>query len=79
VAEYFLRTQQARYDNLRAVTDHHADLGALRKGLAREEAARTLWVLASPDVRQMVLTWAGWSPEQYQAWLGRTLAAALLR
>jgi TetR/AcrR family transcriptional regulator of autoinduction and epiphytic fitness len=78
VAELFARAQQNRYTNLKAVTDHLADLGALRDGLTREDAARTLWVLASPDVRHMLATHAGWSAERYRAWLEQTLAAAFL-
>jgi AcrR family transcriptional regulator len=79
VAELFARAQQSRYRNLKAVTDHLADLGALRGGLNREDAARTLWVLASPDVRHMLSMHAGWSAEQYCHWLEQTLAAAFLR
>lgn len=78
VAELFARAQGNRYSNFEAVAARLAELGALRQGLTIEHAARTLWVLASPDVRQMLATYAGWPAEQYKAWLESVLTGALL-
>lgn len=78
VAELFARAQHSRYSNLEAVAARLADLGALRHGLTIERAARTIWAIASPEVRQMLATYGGWSPERYEDWLGDVLAAALL-
>ena len=77
-AELFARVQKNRYANLEAVAARLSERGPLRQNLTVEEAARTIWVLASPEVRQMLVTQAGWSSERYQAWLGETLAAAIL-
>ena len=47
-------------------------------GLSPDDAARTIWAVASPEVRQMLVTFAGWSVKRYRAWLEQTLVAALL-
>lgn len=78
VAELYARAQANRFRNLEAVAKKLAEQGALRAGLSIEDAGRTIWVLASPDTRQMLRAHAGWSAERYQAWLTTTLAAALL-
>lgn len=78
VAALYARAQQSRYKNLEVMVRKLAERGPLRRGLSVEDAARTAWVLASPETRQALSTHASWSPERYQAWLADTLAAALL-
>lgn len=78
VAELLARMQSYRFSNFETVPAKLVELGALRPGLSVEDAARTIWALASPEVRQMLLTFAGWSAERYRAWLEETLAAVLL-
>jgi AcrR family transcriptional regulator len=79
VAELLARTQAGRLSNVGAVPARLAELGALRPELSVEHASRTIWVLASPEVRQMLETFAGWSPDRFRAWLLETLSALLLR
>lgn len=78
VAELYERAQRARFANLEKIAVGLAERGALRDGLSVEVAARTIWALASPEVRQLLVGDAGWTTEAYRAWLGQTLAAALL-
>jgi AcrR family transcriptional regulator len=78
VAELFARAQQNRFANLEALAQRLSERRPLRAGLSVEDAGRTIWVLASPEVRQMLLVHAGWSAERYAAWLAETLVAALL-
>lgn len=78
VAELYARAQRNRFNNLESVARHVATRAALRTGLTVEDAGRTVWVLASPEVREMLMTHAGWSEEKYVAWLTETLTAALL-
>jgi AcrR family transcriptional regulator len=58
-------------------------VGALeRNGPLRADAdaaAETVWALASPELHSLLRGRRGWPPERYTAWLGETLAAALLR
>jgi AcrR family transcriptional regulator len=78
IAELFTNMQQYRFSNLSTLARHFAELGALRAGISEEHASRTLWAITSPEVRQMLLGEAGWSVDQYRAWLEDTLAATLL-
>jgi AcrR family transcriptional regulator len=57
-----------------AVADHHG----LRDGMDREQAAATVWVLASPEVHRLLLDGWGWSQDRYAAWLADALARTLL-
>jgi hypothetical protein len=50
---------------------------ALRPGLT-PAAADTAWVIASPDVHDLLVRQAGYSYDQLEAWVRGTLSAALL-
>lgn len=78
LAELVARLQAYRLSNLATVPARLAELGALRPGLSVDDASRTIWAIASPEVRQMLQTFAGWPPERYRAWLIETLTAVLL-
>ncbi|HEU0035206.1 MAG TPA: helix-turn-helix domain-containing protein [Kofleriaceae bacterium] len=78
IAELFGKMQQYRYGNLETIPKQLAVLGALREGLTIEDAARTLWVVTSPEARQLLCGQAGWSLEHYQAWLEDVLVQTLL-
>lgn len=78
VAESFAAAQKMRLAMLTKVAAHLRERGALRTGLAVEDAGRTIWVLASPETRQLLVSHGGYTPEHYRAWLADTLAAALL-
>jgi AcrR family transcriptional regulator len=78
VAELLGRMQAYRFSNIATIPARLAELGALRPGLSEDDASRTIWALASPEVRQMLQTFAGWSADRYRAWLVETLGAALL-
>jgi hypothetical protein len=43
-----------------------------------DRAAETVWALASPELHSLLRGRRGWTPQRYTAWLGETLAAALL-
>jgi hypothetical protein len=49
-----------------------------KDGITREHAAAILWTLASPDVYRMLTKQWGWTRENYQQWLARTLEASIL-
>ena len=77
VAEAFAAAQRTRLAMLTKVAAHLARLGGLRVGLTVEEAGRTIWVLASPETRHLLVSHGGHAPERYRAWLADTLAAAV--
>jgi AcrR family transcriptional regulator len=78
VGKLLTRMQAYRFSNIATIPARLAELGSLRPGLSRDDASRTIWAIASPDVRQMLQVFAGWSPDRYRAWLLQTLAAVLL-
>ena len=78
VAESFAAAQQTRLAMLTKVAAQVGRSGGLRAGLAVEDAGRTIWVLASPETRQMLVTHGGYTPDAYRMWLADTLVAALL-
>lgn len=78
VAEVLARMQAYRFSNITTIPARLAELGALRPGLSEDDASRTIWALASPEVRQMLETFAGWSTERYRAWLLETLTVVLV-
>ncbi|MEY4575548.1 MAG: hypothetical protein RL701_251 [Pseudomonadota bacterium] len=49
-----------------------------RAGLALAEARRILWMYTSREVYRMLVHESGWTPEQYERWLSRTLVEALV-
>ena len=48
-----------------------------KDGLAFDQARRILWMYTSRDVYRMLVNEGGWTPQQYQEWLSRTLVDAL--
>jgi AcrR family transcriptional regulator len=51
---------------------------ALRSDLDAGRAAAILLALAQPEVYRELVEVAGWSPDQYEAWLAKTLKEQLL-
>jgi AcrR family transcriptional regulator len=66
-----LEMQAARVDALFAA-------GLARGDLSRAEAGRVLWLYTSREVWWKLTAEAGWTGDQYQAWLARTLVEALV-
>lgn len=79
IATLVARMQDYRLANVQTIADRVAELGLLREGLSRDDAGRTVWLLTSPEVRQVMLGQAAWTEEHYIAWLEDQLAASLLR
>jgi AcrR family transcriptional regulator len=77
LAELHERVQSLRLEGLRAVSAALARVGAL--AVPEEEAADTVWALASPDLHDLLTRRRGWTRERYADWLASTLAAALLQ
>lgn len=60
------------------VVDRVAELGALRPGLARDEARDRIWTLNSVEVWHLVVDLRGWTPGRYATWVGEQMCAAVL-
>lgn len=57
---------------------HVADRFGLRPGLDGDTAADVLWALTAPDLADRLVRRRAWGWDRFQAWLGTTMADALL-
>jgi AcrR family transcriptional regulator len=67
------------YDNQRDVVKVIQKRKGLKPGLTVDRAADILWTLNHPRVYLLLLGERGWSPEEYEVWLGDITCAELLR
>jgi AcrR family transcriptional regulator len=49
-----------------------------RRNLDKAKARQILWMYTSRDVYRMLVDESGWSPDEFEAWLSRTLIDALV-
>jgi AcrR family transcriptional regulator len=70
--------ERIRYDMQEKRLQALFKAGKARHGLTLDEARRILWMYTSRDVYRMLVHEGGWTPDQYQAWLSRTLLEALV-
>jgi AcrR family transcriptional regulator len=76
MAKVYAEMQGYRLRNMAVAVGWLAARGRLR--LPEDEAAETLWTLASPDTARQLREHRGWSRERYAAWLTDTLTRTLL-
>jgi AcrR family transcriptional regulator len=55
-----------------------ADLGALAPALTRDAARDRIWTLNSVQVWHLLTAGRGWSGDEYAAWIGDAMCAAIL-
>jgi AcrR family transcriptional regulator len=67
-----------RHLDSQTVAEALAAHAALRSGVSVEQAADSIWALASGELYRMLAVERGWPPEQYERWLAEGLASALL-
>jgi AcrR family transcriptional regulator len=60
-----------------ALVSHLASTGGLRTDLDPDRARDIVWTLNSPEVYELLVNDRGWSPDEYEQWLARTLADTL--
>jgi AcrR family transcriptional regulator len=66
------------HENQREVVKALHKRKALRRGLSVDRAADILWTLNHPHVYLLLLRSRGWTPEQYERWLGDITSTELL-
>ena len=71
-------TESRRRSGAASVVDGLVSIDALRTGLSRATAVDIVWTLNSADVFVLLVRRSGWSLDQYEDWLGGTLAQQLL-
>lgn len=67
-----------RAANMRRLVADLQHAGGLRSGLSVDEAADVVWATNSPELYVMFTRERGWSPEQYEQWLGDAWSRLLL-
>jgi AcrR family transcriptional regulator len=78
IAELLKHLSGIRLKNIATIPPQLAQQKALRKGLTLEQAAETIWAIASPEIFSLLTLDRGWPKEQYVRWLSETLAQVLL-
>ncbi len=71
-------TDQQRLVGAGRIVDAVIERDALRADLDRGRATDIVWTLNSPDVYQLLRVARGWSHDDFESWLGRSLIDALL-
>lgn len=77
IATTLARLQDYRLANVTTIAERLEQLGVLRGSV--EEAARTIWVLTSPEVRVLLTRQSAWTRERYVAWLADMLRTSLVQ
>jgi AcrR family transcriptional regulator len=70
--------QTSFYDNQYAIVASIKAKNALRAGLEATRATDILWTLIHPDIWLLLVGQRGWSPEDYEQWLGDITCEQLL-
>ena len=70
--------ESRRYDAQQPLIDYLAEHAYLRRDVPVAAARDILWTLTGRDIYRMLVSERGWSPEQYESWLGDQLVAGLL-
>jgi len=78
LAALWKRIQAEFYDNQRAIVERLQENHALRPGLDVDRGADILWTLNHPDLYSLLVGDRGWTPEQYEEWLGEAFCSQLL-
>ena len=79
LAEMMNRIAEGRRRNAALIARSLAKDRALRPGCREEEARDVMYALAGPEMYELLVIRSGWSDEQFEAWLSRTLVESLMR
>jgi AcrR family transcriptional regulator len=79
IAALWQRIQDDFQANQRAIVESLDAKDALAPGLGVQRATDILWALNLSNLWQLLVEERGWTPEQYEAWIGDVACARLLR
>jgi hypothetical protein len=77
IAALWKRIQTEYHENQRAVVESLGP-GALRRGLTVSRAADIIWTLNHPNTWIQLAVLRGWTPAQYERWVGDASCEQLL-
>lgn len=72
------RIQTEFHANQRSIVEILHEKNALSPGLDVDRATDILWTLNHPSLYWLLVNERGWTPEQFEEWLGDTLCSQLL-
>jgi AcrR family transcriptional regulator len=78
IAALWKRIGTEFHANQRVIVESVDEKKALAPGLDVERATDILWTLIHPNLWQLLVGERGWTPEQYEQWLGDAICAQLL-
>ncbi len=79
IAALWQRIEVDYHANQRAIVERLHERGHLAPTLDIEHAADILWTLNHPNNWRLLVVDRGWTPEQYERWIGDLACAQLLR
>ncbi|MEO6827157.1 MAG: TetR/AcrR family transcriptional regulator, partial [Microbacteriaceae bacterium] len=77
IAEDWAELQRLRRGTFAAIL-RNIPVSALRSDLTPESAIDTAWAIASPDLYELLVHHASYSPDEFESWVAATLTATLL-
>lgn len=77
-AELLAEIRRQRHTGQSRIIAALAQRGALDPSLDPSEAADFVYLLWAPDTHRILTVERGWTPDQYEVWLGRALRQTLL-
>jgi AcrR family transcriptional regulator len=78
IRELWELIQSDFYMNQRTIVETLDRSNALAPGLDLTRATDLLWTMNHPDVWLLLVARRGWTPEQFETWMGDTICAQLL-
>jgi AcrR family transcriptional regulator len=78
LAEFAATIERERAIGTARAAELFASRFSLRAGVTVERAADILWTLTAPEIADRLIRRRGWTPDAYEAWLGTTMADALV-
>jgi len=78
IADLWRELQDQRLRGMTMAARAFREQGALRPGLSVGRAADILWLYAGPWAYRSFVTDRGWSPDEYETWIGDTLYTQLM-
>ena len=79
IAALWSRIESEFHANQRTIVETIDATDALHPGLGVDRAADLLWTLNHPDVWRLLVRERGWTPDEFERWLGDTVIAQLLQ
>jgi AcrR family transcriptional regulator len=74
----YRKVEARRREQQSHIANELLETGRLRSGLTHDRALDILWVLTGSHIYEDLVTGMGWTPDQYETWLGDTLISQLL-